>query len=160
MITSKQDPNTDTQQHAYVLRDGEEDAPEGLTRALTIGNRVQDILMSAFVAERTGNEILRRSLAEARRQGIDATIYTHPLGFHGHAAGPTIGLWDQQGGVPGTGDYPLHADTAYSIELSAAVPIPEWNDMVVRIMLEEDAFFDGAACAFMDGRQTAFHLIP
>jgi hypothetical protein len=26
-------------------------------------------------------------------------------------------------------------------------------------MLEEDAFFDGKNVAFLDGRQTAFHLI-
>ena len=91
--------------------------------------------------------------------GIDATIYTHPIGFHGHAAGPTIGLWDQQGGVPGRGDYPLHADTVHSIELNAAVAIEAWGGTTVRIMLEEDAFFDGEACRFIDGRQTAFHLI-
>ena len=151
--------NTDTQQHAYVLREGETEAPQGLRDALAIGNQLQDILMAEFELGRTGNTILLAARAAAKHQGIDSTIYTHPLGLHGHGAGPTIGLWDQQGGVPGSGEYVLHADTAYSIELNAAVAIPEWDDQSVRIMLEEDAFFDGRKCEFLDGRQTEFLLI-
>ena len=152
--------NTDTQQHAYVLRAGEQDAPEGLKRGLAVGNRLQDILMGEFQAGRSGNEILETALARAKDEGIEATIYTHPLGFHGHGAGPTIGLWDQQGGVPGRGDYPLYPDTAHSIELNAVVEIPEWGNQKVRIMLEEDAFFTGrSSCRFLDGRQTELFLI-
>ena len=152
--------NTDTQQHAYVLRAGETEAPEGLREALAVGNRLQDVLTGQFEAGRTGNEILLGALAQAKEEGIDATIYTHPIGFHGHAAGPTIGLWDQQGGVPGKGDYPLYPNTAYSIELNAAVPIPEWDGQTIRVMLEEDAFFDGEATRYIDGRQTRLLLIP
>lgn len=152
--------NTDTQQHAYVLRPGEATAPQGLHAALALGNRLQDILTAQFVAGRTGNDILKRTLDQARKEGIQATIYTHPIGFQGHGAGPTIGLWDQQGGVPGRGDYPLHPNTAYSIELNAAVSIPEWDGKEVRIMLEEDAFFDGAEVRYIDGRQTELLLIP
>lgn len=151
--------NTDMQQHAYVLGAGEERAPEGLRKGLAVGNRLQDILMDEFEAGRIGNQILKAARERAQAEGIAPTIYTHPLGFHGHAAGPTIGLWDQQGGVSGTGDYPLHADTAYSIELAATVAVPEWDGEEVRIMLEEDAFFDGKACRFIDGRQTEFFLI-
>jgi len=138
---------------------GETQAPAGLVDALTVGNRLQDILTENFVAGRTGNEILAAALARAESAGIDATIYTHPIGFHGHAAGPTIGLWDQQGGVPGRGDYPLYANTAFSIELNAAVAIPEWGGQEVRVMLEEDAFFDGERTWYIDGRQTELILI-
>ncbi|HMB90791.1 MAG TPA: M24 family metallopeptidase [Rhodothermales bacterium] len=152
--------NTDTQQHAYVLHPGETDAPQGLRDALAIGNRLQDILTDAFVAERTGNEILKAALDQARQEDIKATIYTHPIGFHGHGAGPTIGLWDQQGGVPGRGDYPLYPNTAYSIELNAAVPVPEWDGKEIRIMLEEDAYFEGTSTWYIDGRQTDLLLIP
>ncbi|MFT7464864.1 MAG: Xaa-Pro aminopeptidase [Pseudohongiellaceae bacterium] len=150
--------NTDTQQHAYVLRPGEQAAPPGLVSALAAGNRLQDLFMAQFVAGRTGNEILAAALGAAAVEGLDATIYTHPLGLHGHAAGPTIGLWDQQGGVAGTGDYPLFANTAYAIELALAVDVPEWGQPV-RIMLEEDALFDGETVRFLDGRQTELHLI-
>ncbi len=152
--------NTDTQQHAYVLRPGEADAPEGLRNALATGNRVQDILTNQFAEGRSGNDILRLALEQAEAEGIQATIYTHPIGFHGHGAGPTIGLWDQQGGVPGRGDYPLYANTAHSIELNAAVAIPEWGDQAIRVMLEEDAVFDGEQVWYLDGRQTKLWLIP
>lgn len=152
--------NTDTQQHAYVLKPGETAAPAGLVRALAAGNRLQDILTENFAAGRSGNEILAAALEQARAEGIDATIYTHPIGFHGHGAGPTIGLWDNQGGVPGRGDYPLFPNTAHSIELNAAVPVPEWGGQTVRIMLEEDAFFDGERTWYIDGRQTGLWLIP
>ena len=151
--------NTDTQQHAYVLRPGETDAPAGLKRALRLGNRLQDILMSHFQAGRTGNEILKLALDQAKQEGIQASIYTHPIGFHGHAAGPLIGLWDQQEGVPGRGDYELNYDTAHSIELNVRVKIPEWNNKEIRIMLEEDAFFSRSGIRFIDGRQTELILI-
>jgi len=151
--------NTDTQQHAYVLRPGERDAPEDLKRALERGNRLQDILTGQFVTGRSGNDILAAALAQARKEGINATIYTHPIGYHGHAAGPTIGLWDQQDGVPVRGDYPLYPDTAHSIELSAESDVPGWGK-AVRIKLEEDAFFDGENVLYIDGRQKAYHLVP
>lgn len=151
--------NTDTQQHAYVLRPGETDAPQGLHDALVTGNRLQDILTENFQTGRSGNEILKASREQAISENIRPSIYTHPIGFHGHAAGPTIGLWDQQEGVPGKGDYPLYPNTAYSIELNATVNIPEW-DKDIRIMLEEDAFFDGEKVRYIDGRQTELWLIP
>ncbi|GFD66888.1 M24 family metallopeptidase [Alteromonas sp. KUL106] len=150
--------NTDQQQHAYVLKPGEEDAPASLKNALKAGNRLQDILTNNFKVGRTGNTILSMSRQQAIEQGITPAIYTHPLGFHGHAAGPTIGMWDAQEGVPIQGDYPMFGKTAYSIELNAASFIEEWNKEI-RIMLEEDAFFDGKSVTYLDGRQTAFHLI-
>lgn len=151
--------NTDTQQHAYVLRPGETGVPDDLRRAFERGNRLQDILTGNFVAGRTGNEILAATLAQAEKEGITASIYTHPIGFHGHAAGPTIGLWDQQGGVPGKGDYPLYPNTAHSIELYAESDVPSWGK-AVRIQLEEDAFFDGEETWYIDGRQREIMPIP
>ena len=152
--------NTDTQQHAYVLRPGETEAPAGLVEGLRVGNRLQDLLTNEMTEGRSGNEILASTLAAAESEGINATVYTHPIGYHGHGAGPTIGLWDQQGGVPGNGDYPLYANTAHSIELNARVAIPEWNDQTIRIMLEEDAYFDGTTVRYLDGRQTELYVIP
>jgi len=151
--------NTDTQQHAYVLRPGEIDVPDDLKAALANGNRLQDILTGNFATGRSGNEILAASLEQARNEGITPSIYTHPIGFHGHAAGPTIGMWDQQDGVPGGGDYLIYPDTAYSIELYAESPVAGW-DSAVRIKLEEDAFFDGEKTRYIDGRQKQFLLIP
>lgn len=150
--------NTDCQQHAYILKPGETALPPALQQAFEKANRLQDILTSNFVKGRTGNQILSASLAQAKSEGIKASIYTHPLGFHGHAAGPTIGMWDQQGGVPGSGDFPLNYNTAYSIELNAASFIPEWKKEI-RIMLEEDGYYDAAGFRYIGGRQKAVYLV-
>lgn len=150
---------TDQQQHAYVLRPGESEASAGLQAALAAGNRLQEILIDAMRPGKTGNAVLAQTLARARAEGLDPMVYTHPLGYHGHAAGPTIGLWDQQDGVPGLGDYPLYDDTCYSIELNVAAPVAEWGDQVVRIMLEEDAVLSGGRVQWLHGRQTALHLV-
>jgi hypothetical protein len=151
--------NTDTQQHAYVLKPGETDAPDDLKAALANGNRLQDILIGQFETGKTGNKILADALAQAKREGITPSIYTHPIGYHGHAAGPTIGMWDNQDDTPGRGDYPLYPNTAHSIELFAETDVPSWGK-AVRIKLEEDAYFDGEKTWFIDGRQKEFLLIP
>lgn len=151
--------NTDTQQHAYVLRPGEHQAPDYLKRALQRANRLQDIFTANFKVGKTGNEVLSESRQQAIDEGIKPAIYTHPIGYYGHAVGTTLGMWDSQGGVPHKGDHPLHANTAYAIELNASTFIEEW-DKEIRIMLEEDAFFDGEHVRYIDGRQTELLLIP
>ena len=150
--------NSDIQEHAYVLKPGEKDAPDYLKNALATGNRLQDILTNQFALNKSGNAILKDALSQAKKEGINATIYTHPIGSHGHAAGPTIGMWDQQNGVPGSGDYPMYYNTAYSIELNAAVEIKEWNK-TIRIMLEQDGYFDQNGFRYISGRQTKLHLV-
>ena len=151
--------NTDTQEHAYVLREGESDAPRGLKEALKLGNRLQDILIGEFKEGRTGNEILAAALKKAKEAGLKASIYSHPLGFHGHAAGPTIGLWDNQVNVPGKGDYRLYYDTCYAIELNIRTNLAEWGGQEVRIALEQDGAFTRKGVYFIDGRQTKLHII-
>ncbi len=151
--------NTDTQELAYVLKAGETEVPKYLQDALTVGNRLQDILTSNFITGRTGNGILRESRKQMEAEGIRGSIYTHPLGFYGHSAGPTIGMWDNQGDTPGAGDFPLHANTGYAIELNAIVFVKEWNKEV-RVMLEEGAFFDGEKVTYFNGRQKAILAIP
>jgi Xaa-Pro aminopeptidase len=150
--------NTDVQQHAYVLRPGETDAPASIKKAFAYSNRLQDILTAQFKTGRTGNQMLLAALAQAKSEGIVPSIYTHPLGLHGHAAGPTIGMWDMQQGVPGSGDYPLYPHTAYSIELNSSTFIPEWGKDI-RIMLEEDGFFDGKTFRYIGGRQEKLLLV-
>jgi len=151
--------NTDTQQHAYILKAGETDPPKFLKDAFAKGNRLQDILTGHFQEGRTGNEILKTTREQAIAEGITPSIYTHPIGFHGHAAGTTIGMWDMQGGVPFTGDYPMHYKTAYSIELNCTVNIPEWKKDI-RIQLEEDGYFDEHGFRYIDGRQREIITIP
>jgi Xaa-Pro aminopeptidase len=133
---------TDTQHMSYVLREGESEPPEGLRRALARANRLQDILMERMRPGRTGNEVLADVLAAMRAEGINGTIYTHPVGDRGHGAGPLIGLWDRQEGVPGRGDVLLLPNTWFAVELQATTPVTEWDGQEVRMALEEDAVLD------------------
>jgi hypothetical protein len=151
--------NTDTQELAYVLKAGETEVPSFLNEAFKAGNRVQDLLTKNFVAGRTGNQILKEARKEMDAEGLRGSIYTHPLGFYGHSAGPTIGMWDNQGDTPGAGDFILNAQTGYAIELNAVVFVKEWNKDV-RIMLEEGAFFDGQKVTYYNGRQRSILPIP
>ena len=151
--------NTDTQEMGYVLKPGENDVPEGLKRALAVGNRWQDILADQYRTGRTGNEILAATREKADREGILCSVYTHPLGNFGHAPGPTIGMWDNQGPTPIRGEWKLQPNTAYAIEGNVKVKVPEWNNRYVQIMLEQDAVFDGSRVLFMGGRQTRWHLV-
>ncbi|MBP9076622.1 MAG: aminopeptidase P family protein [Haliscomenobacter sp.] len=151
--------NTDTQENAYVLRTGETDAPEYLKQAFTKCLRLMDLLTEGFRTGRTGNQLLADALAKAKAEGLQPSIYSHPIGYHGHGAGPAIGMWDMQNGVPGTGDYPLNPNTAYAIELNNRVFVPEWNKEI-RVMMEENAVFDGQKVYYIDGRQNQLLLIP
>jgi Xaa-Pro aminopeptidase len=152
--------NTDTQHMGYVLRDGETDAPAGLKRALLNSNRLQDIVVAELRPGRTGNEILSASLARMKASGIDGTVYSHPIGLHGHGAGPLIGLWDYQDGVPGRGDAKVIPGMWYSIELQATTPVPEWNNQPLRSAQEEDVIIDaGGKVRWAYQRQAAFHLV-
>lgn len=151
---------TDTQENAYVLKPGESDAPAGLKAGMKITNRLQEIVMENMKEGRSGNEILRLSREQAEAEGIRPCIYTHPIGYHGHGAGPTIGLWDMQQGVPGLqGTYPLFNHTLYSLELNATINLPEWDDDAFVFPLETDIIFCDGKAAFAQKRQTKFHLI-
>jgi len=136
--------NTDTQHLAYVLLRGETDAPAGLRRALANANALQDIVMDEIRPARSGNEILAAARARMKAKNIDGTIYSHPIGLNGHGAGPLIGLWDYQDGVPGRGDAPVIASMWFSIELQATTGVTEWGGQPVRMAQEEDAVVDAA----------------
>lgn len=152
--------NTDTQHMGYVLRAGENDAPAGLVQALHTANRLQDLLLAEMRPGRTGNQVLVSTLGKMKAEGINGTVYTHPIGDHGHGAGPLIGLWDRQEGVPGRGDVPLLSGTWHSIELQATSAVPEWDGQRVQMALEEEAELttDGAM-QWVLRRQDRFHLV-
>lgn len=151
---------TDTQHMGYVLRDGETDVPVGIKRALENSNRLQDIVVAELKPGRTGNEVLKASLTRMKAMGIDGTVYSHPIGTHGHGAGPLIGLWDYQDGVPGRGDAKVIPSMWYSIELQATTPVPEWNNQPVRSAQEEDVIIDAQGnVRWAFGQQKKFWLV-
>jgi methionine aminopeptidase len=152
--------STDTQHHAYVLKTGETDAPQGLKDGLTAANRLQDLTMQFARVGRSGNQALKDARAQAIAEGIEPSIYCHPVGYHGHAAGPPIGMTDYQDGVPVRGDDVFRPSTWHSIELNAQVPVKEWGGQKVRFALEEDAAIlaDGRWDWILT-RQTALYVI-
>lgn len=151
---------TDTQHVGYVLRDGEKAPPDGFVKALANSNRLQDLLMERLKPGRTGNEILADTLDAMKKAGLSGTVYTHPIGDHGHGAGPLIGLWDRQEGVPGRGDVLVHPSTWFSIELQATTPVPEWDGQPLRSAQEEDASIDASGrVGWVLERQTKYHVV-
>lgn len=152
--------NTDTQHMGYVLRDGETQAPAGLTAALRNANRLQEILLEEMVPGRSGNEVLAATLGRMRDEGLDGTMYSHPIGDHGHGAGPLIGLWDRQDGVPARGELPIRPNTWFSTELQVTTSVPEWDGQGVRMALEEEARVDADGERHWVLRpQRALHLV-
>lgn len=152
--------STDTQHNAYVLKPGETDAPAGLKEGLKAANTLQDLTMKFARVGETGNNALRDAREAAIKAGIVPSIYCHPVGYHGHAAGPPIGMTDYQDGVPIRGDYPFFPYTWHSIELNATHKVPEWGGQAVRFALEEDAaILPDGKWDWINGRQTEFYLI-
>ena len=151
--------NTDNQHLGYVLKPGETEVPASLQQGLANSNRVQDILTSHMKVGLSGNEILARARAEAIAEGLEPSIYSHPIGFHGHAAGTAIGFWDNQEADP-RGEDTLRANTAWAIELTSYAEVPEWGGQRVDFRTEEGAFFDGERVHYLDGRQTRITVVP
>lgn len=150
---------TDTQEMGYVLKVGETEVPNELKAAMAVGNRWQDHLTGAYKLGRSGNDVLSATRAKCDADGIICATYTHPLGFFGHAPGPTIGMWDNQDATPIRGDWPVHANTCYAIEGNVKVPMVEWGGQFVQIKLEQDACFDGQRVDYLAGRQTVWHIV-
>ncbi len=143
--------NTDSQRLGYILRDGETDIPAGILAGVKLGNRFQDIVRENFVRGRTGNDIFFASMEMARAEGIKAMLYTHPIGYYGHGAGPTIGLYSDQGFVPGSGELKLHDDSCHALELNVTCAVPEWDGQEVAFYMEETISFTGGRTYFNDG---------
>ncbi len=152
--------NTDHQEWAYVLRIGETDVPETFKKIMAEGNRLQDIYCGEFRAGLSGNELLTNILRTAKKQGIpQPRVYSHSLGYFLHEPGPLIGLPWEQVNNPGRGDVKLVPNSCFTAELSVNMSVPEWGGSDLRLSLEQDIVFTQDGVAFLDGRQTQFHLI-
>lgn len=147
---------TDTQRLCYVLKEDEEDIPKELKVALKRNNRFQDIVRENMKIGRSGNDVFEMSIAQGKEEGLRPILYTHPLGFHGHAAGPTIGLFSNQNRIPVKGDLLLHNNTGYALELS----IVEYLEMYQRdtyIFTEESVVLVDNEVSFLaQGRDTMY----
>jgi Xaa-Pro aminopeptidase len=153
---------TDMQWQAYVCRIGEEDAPEGLKNALQRTIRLGEVFRGEFKEGRSGNAIVAAAMEKGEAADLKPSIYSHPVGFHGHAAGPPMDARPYRSRPEGNdlrGQYPLHYNTVYAIEYSCTSTVPEWGDQVVRIGFEETGVFTKEGCKYIDGHQQKFFLI-
>ena len=150
--------DSDWQKMAYVLKKDETDAPPGLKRGLAHTNLLQDVLMQAGRPGRAAGEIYTATMAEMEEKGIEARVYSHPLGNHGHALGPSIDFRSASSN-PGGKPRPLRPHSWISIELSTALAVPEWGGQKVICMEEDPAHLTDDGYSFFRPRQETFYLI-
>ena len=151
--------HTDTQRNVYIGRKGETEIPAGILAAFRTGNRFQDIVRSSFAVGKTGNEIFFEAMEKAKAEGIQAMSYCHPIGTYGHSAGPSVGMYDNQGFVPGHGELVMHDNTCYALELNITQNVPEWDNQPVCMMLEETIGFSGGKTFFLDDKREILRFV-
>ena len=149
--------STDWQKMGYVLRQGEKDVPEGLKKALANTNRLQDALFTHIKPGVRGHEIYDATMADMKKLGIEAMIYSHSVGNQGHALGASI---DFRRSSAGTSLEPPFREGSYTaIELNTSTPVPEWNGQKVTIMMEDDAYLTKDGMKWFRPRQRSFYVI-
>lgn len=147
--------STDWQKHAYILKKGEKDVPAGMKTALKNTNLLQDAIFKFARVGMTGTEVYDAAMAEMKRQNIEAMIYSHPIGTHGHGLGASIDFRR----IIGTSPDRIRLGSYMSIELNTSTVLPEWNNQKLTIMAEDDAFMTENGYEFFRPRQTEFYLI-
>ena len=147
--------STDWQKHGYILKEGERNAPNGLRAALIMTTRLQDIIFSIARPGMTGTEVYEKAMAEAKQRGLEAMIYSHPIGTQGHGLGPSI---DFRGNIGG-GVNKILPGSFMSIELNTSSAIPEWGGQKVTMMAEDDAVMMPEGYRFIRPRQIELYLI-
>ena len=149
--------STDWQKMGYVLREGEKDVPQGFKNALANTNRLQDALFTHIRPGAKGFEVYDATMADMKKLGIEAMIYSHSVGNQGHALGASI---DFRRPVTGTDLEPRFREGSYtSIELNTSTPVPEWGGQKVTIMMEDDAYLTREGMKWFRPRQTSFYVI-
>jgi Xaa-Pro aminopeptidase len=150
---------TDMQHNAYVLNQGETEAPEGIRKLFEKGRRFQDLCMKEMIEGRTGNEILKVVLTKGKAEGLNPVMYSHPVNYFGHGSGMTIGVTEEQVFLKVSGEHKLYNNTTYALEFSVSAAIPEWKNEVVSLGVEDDIIFSGGKAIFADGRQDILYII-
>ena len=150
--------DSDWQKMAYVLLPGESEAPAGLEAALDNTNRLQDVLtLEASRPGRTVGEVYGQTMDMMQEAGIQAQVYSHPLGNHGHGLGPSIDFRSADDSVAAAKTL---VEGAYiSIELNTLTPVPEWDGQEVFIMQEDPAQLTANGWRFFRPRQESLYLI-
>ena len=152
--------DTDWQKKGYVLREGETEAPAGLQRAMANTNALQDQLMKvASRPNKTVGEVYDQTMAVMKEKGIEAQIYSHPIGNQGHGLGASIDFRAARRGDKAAASKRLRLGSYISIELNTLTPVAEWDGQKVFIMMEDDAYLTNEGWKFFRPRQERFYLI-
>jgi len=149
--------STDWQKMGYVLRPGERDVPEGLKKALANTNRLQDALFTHIKPGAKGSEVYDATMADMKKLGIEAMIYSHSVGNQGHALGASIDF--RRASATTSLEPPFREGSYTAIELNTSTAVPEWGGQKVAIMMEDDAYLTSEGMKWFRPRQTAFYLI-
>jgi len=149
--------STDWQKMAYVLLPGEKDAPAGLRNAMKNTNTLQDALMTDSRPGKLAGDVYNEIMAEMTRRGIEAKVYSHPIGFQGHGLGAALDYRAAQQGAS-EGKH-LRNGSYLSMELNTATPVPEWDGQKVFVMMEDDVYLTDDGFKTFLPRQTSYYLI-
>jgi len=153
--------DTDWQKMAYVLKPGETEAPAGLRRAMANTNTLQDALMLRHSRPGlTGGAVFRATMSEMKEKGIEAMVYSHPIGTQGHGMGAGIDFRAANRSDTTALNSRLRLGSYISVELNTGTPVPEWGGKKVFVMMEDDAYLTADGFRFFRPRQEAFYLIP
>jgi Xaa-Pro aminopeptidase len=153
---------TDMQWNAYVCNTGEDDAPKGLNEALHNLHKLREIFFKEFKTGHTGNAIVDAALKKAQQAGLQPSIYSHPIGFHGHGAGCSMDGRPTNHAPEGyrlRGEYPLYPNTVYAIEFSNTTNIPDWDNQKITLGFEDEGMFTSEGIRLVDGYQSKLLLI-
>ena len=149
--------STDWQKMAYVLKPGEKDAPDGLKKAMANTNTLQEALMSASRPGKVAGDVYKEIMDEMTKRGIEAKVYSHPIGYQGHGLG--AGLDYRAAQQSASEGKRLRKGSYIAIELNSVTAVPEWDGQKVFVMMEDDAYLTDDGFKTFLPRQTNYYLI-
>jgi hypothetical protein len=130
---------TDIERYAYVLREGETDAPKTIKDAFEHGRKVRELCRDLIKPERTGLETLHLMYRKLKEHGyeiqyeedkvsnspnIEVNIGCHSAGEQGPGSGAFIWIDRDQ---PFTSSLMLKSNQFISFEFFLYYPLPEWG---------------------------------
>ncbi len=141
---------TDMKRVAYVLREGETEAPEGFRNAFEVALKVRDVVKRSITPGLTAKANLDRINANIEKAGYsvmkefnkpsadrsvtDVIVGCHSVGNLGHGIGPSIAWFN-----PVRLQFEVKPTNLLSIEFFAYTAAEEWGGKKVRIPIEDDA---------------------
>jgi len=140
---------TDMKRIAYVLKDGETEAPKGIQNAFDQAVKVREVVRHAIEPGRTGSGTVAMINAALEAAGFavmkefnkptntertEVITGCHSVGDWGHGIGPSAAFFQTA-----QLDFEIYPTSLLAIEFFAYTAAPEWGGKKVRIPLEDDA---------------------